>query len=188
MSVGRPRASSREVLAEAACELFLERGFVSTSLSQIASRAGVSRSSFFNYFDSKSDILWAGFDERMRATAAALAAGRGVSQSLTEFADGFTPDGLSLAIVHAAPMGLEEELERERAIRQLRLARLIAPHLDDAVSDPLRSEVFAAAHAAAVFAAVWQWARTGAGTTSLPDLLARSLLTASEGGTTGALA
>ena len=49
---GRPRASSRETLAEAACELFLEQGYEATSVVDIAQRAGVSRSSFFNYFSS----------------------------------------------------------------------------------------------------------------------------------------
>ena len=62
---GRPRASSRETLAEAACELFLEQGYEATSIADITTRAGVSRSSFFNYFASKSDILWSGLDERV---------------------------------------------------------------------------------------------------------------------------
>ena len=62
---GRPKASSRETLAEAACELFLERGYDATSVADITQRAGVSRSSFFNYFASKSDVLWSGVDERI---------------------------------------------------------------------------------------------------------------------------
>ena len=71
---GRPKASSREILAEAACELFLEQGFEATSIADITSRAGVSRSSFFNYFASKSDILWASLDERITALESGLAA------------------------------------------------------------------------------------------------------------------
>lgn len=60
---GRPRAASREILEEAACELFLERGYDATSVADITSRAGVSRSTFFNYVESKSDLLWARFDD-----------------------------------------------------------------------------------------------------------------------------
>ncbi|HWU28147.1 MAG TPA: helix-turn-helix domain-containing protein, partial [Microbacterium sp.] len=71
---GRPRASSRETLAEAACELFLEQGYEATSVVDIAQRAGVSRSSFFNYFSSKSDVLWSGLDARIAAASVALAA------------------------------------------------------------------------------------------------------------------
>ena len=62
---GRPRASSRETLAEAASELFLEQGYEATSIADITQRAGVSRSSFFNYFSSKSDVLWSGLDARI---------------------------------------------------------------------------------------------------------------------------
>ena len=70
---GRPKASSRETIAEAACELFLEQGYNRTSVTDIAIRAGVSRSSFFNYFDTKSALLWGGFDERLDAACTALA-------------------------------------------------------------------------------------------------------------------
>ena len=42
---GRPKAISREMLAEAACELFLEQGYEQTSVSDIARRAGIARSS-----------------------------------------------------------------------------------------------------------------------------------------------
>ncbi|MGQ3198856.1 TetR/AcrR family transcriptional regulator, partial [Microbacterium aurantiacum] len=62
---GRPRASSPEMIAEAATELFLEQGYAATSVADIAARAGVSRSSFFNYFSSKSAILWADLDARI---------------------------------------------------------------------------------------------------------------------------
>lgn len=55
---GRPAATTRETIEEAACELFLEQGYESTSVSDIARRAGVSRSSFFNYFGGKTDVLW----------------------------------------------------------------------------------------------------------------------------------
>lgn len=55
---GRPAATTRETIEEAAYELFLEQGFAATSVSDIATRAGVSRSSFFNYFDGKRDVLW----------------------------------------------------------------------------------------------------------------------------------
>ena len=36
--------------------------------------AGVSRSSFFNYFSSKSDVLWSGLDERIAAATERLQA------------------------------------------------------------------------------------------------------------------
>ncbi len=70
------------MLSEAACELFLEQGYDATSVSDITRRAGVSRSSFFNYFSAKSDVLWSGFDARVDAAVADLR-------------DGGTPRGCS---------------------------------------------------------------------------------------------
>ncbi|MGB3376768.1 MAG: helix-turn-helix domain-containing protein, partial [Microbacterium sp.] len=91
---GRPRASSRETLAEAACELFLEQGYDDTSIVDITRRAGVSRSSFFNYFSSKSDVLWSGLDARIAVASVALAAlgtdadGRSVRAALEPIVQG----------------------------------------------------------------------------------------------------
>lgn len=50
------------MLEDAAAELFLEQTYAATTIDQIASRAGVSRNTFFNYFDSKSDLLWVELD------------------------------------------------------------------------------------------------------------------------------
>lgn len=169
---GRPRASSRQTLAEAACELFLERGYADTSIADITTRAGVSRSSFFNYFASKDDVLWVGFDERLDAASTRLT-DRGVTvvDALTAIGAGFTPDSLALAIGNADAMGLRDELARERAVRQGALARLVAARLRADGTPVLRSEVRAAAAAGAVMAAVWVWARAAPGRTALHDVI-----------------
>src|SRR5690625_7798635 len=74
-SAGRPKAISREMLEEAACELFLERGYADTSVVDITQRAGVSRATFFNYVDSKSDLLWASGDDAIAGIARTLGYG-----------------------------------------------------------------------------------------------------------------
>lgn len=173
--VGRPKVSSRETIAEAACELFLERGYEQTTVADIALRAGVGRSSFFNYFASKADVLWSGFDERADAARAALAIGADVRETLRAFAAGFTPDNLALAITHADAMGMADDLASERAIRQCRLARSIASCLRADGVPVLRAEVHAAAAAGALFAALWAWAGAGAGHADLPTVLEEAL-------------
>ncbi len=60
------------MLEEAASELFLERGYAATSVADITQRAGVSRSTFFNYVETKSDLLWSAFDEAAAALALSL--------------------------------------------------------------------------------------------------------------------
>lgn len=184
-SVGRPRASSRETIAEAACELFLEQGFEATSIADITSRAGVGRSSFFNYFASKSDILWAALDERIAALAGRLGAedetdaAAAVRAALAALGDGFAPDSLALALVNAHAMGLDDELEREAAVRRSRIGTAVSARLRAAGADPVRADVAGAAHGGAVLTAIDAWARSGAGRAPLRGPLREALDAAS---------
>lgn len=70
---GRPRASSRSMLEDAALDLFVEQSYAGTTIEQIAQRAGVSRNTFFNYFESKSDVFWVLVDDRLAELPEALA-------------------------------------------------------------------------------------------------------------------
>lgn len=178
MNTGRPKASSRETLAEAACELFLEQGYEATTVADITQRAGVSRSSFFNYFAAKGDVVWSAFDERMSGVLAALDADAEVPGTLAGAAAGFEPDSLALAIANAQAMGLADELERDRAVRQLRLAGAIAARLRRSGDAPLAAEVRAAGLAGAVLSAVWAWATGDPGRVPLSEVLAEALAAA----------
>ncbi|MCR2811290.1 MULTISPECIES: TetR/AcrR family transcriptional regulator [unclassified Microbacterium] len=55
---GRPRASTRSAISATALRLFSTHGFASTTVEQIATAAGISRSTFFNYFSSKAETIW----------------------------------------------------------------------------------------------------------------------------------
>ncbi|WP_336645389.1 TetR/AcrR family transcriptional regulator [Microbacterium sp. USHLN186] len=170
---GRPRASSRETLAEAACELFLEQGYDATSIVDITRRAGVSRSSFFNYFSSKSDVLWSNFDARVDAALIALARlgtdadGPAVQQALRPMLQGFAPDPLALALRNAAAMGVEGELLRDTGLRHARIASAIAATARSAGVDEVRAVILGAALATAVLSSLRVWAEHGAGQASL---------------------
>lgn len=51
--------------------LFAEEGYGGTTIESLAAAAGISKTSFFRYFRSKSDIVWGVFDkhiDRLRAT------------------------------------------------------------------------------------------------------------------------
>ncbi len=59
---GRPPGTSARELELVALRLFGDRGFEETTVDDIAAGAGVSRRTFFRYFDSKAEVLWSAFD------------------------------------------------------------------------------------------------------------------------------
>ncbi|MFI1935299.1 TetR family transcriptional regulator [Streptomyces sp. NPDC020330] len=63
----------REVLAQAAFQLFLERGFERTTVDDIVARAGVGRRSFFRYFPSKEDAVFPDHERCLAETTEFLA-------------------------------------------------------------------------------------------------------------------
>jgi mycofactocin system transcriptional regulator len=71
---GRPPGTSARKLEVVSLRLFTEHGFEETTVERIAAAAGVSRRTFFRYFDSKADVLWHAFDGEVRALRAAFAA------------------------------------------------------------------------------------------------------------------
>jgi mycofactocin system transcriptional regulator len=59
---GRPASTSHSTLERAAFVLFVDQGYDSTSVEDIASAAGIGRRTFFRYFQSKVDVVWGDFE------------------------------------------------------------------------------------------------------------------------------
>jgi TetR/AcrR family transcriptional regulator, regulator of mycofactocin system len=70
---GRPPGTSARALELISLRLFTEHGFDDTTVERIAAAAGVSRRTFFRYFDSKADVLWHAFDGEVRRLRDAFA-------------------------------------------------------------------------------------------------------------------
>ncbi len=79
----------REVIAQAALELFISNGFGATTLEQIANQAGVSAPTVVNYFGGKQEILLALLEQpdeqAMRVARANLDADSDPLEALCEF-------------------------------------------------------------------------------------------------------
>jgi mycofactocin system transcriptional regulator len=70
---GRPPGTSARELELIALRLFTEHGVEQTTVEEIAAAAGVSRRTFFRYFDTKAAVLWHEFDHEVQALRAAFA-------------------------------------------------------------------------------------------------------------------
>jgi AcrR family transcriptional regulator len=79
----RKRQQTRERLTRSAMTLFLERGFEATTLDDIAAAADISRRSFFHYFESKEDVVFAWQEDLTAALIAAVAARTAKESMLT---------------------------------------------------------------------------------------------------------
>ncbi len=160
---GRPRSSSREALEEAATELFLEHGYQNTTVDDIAARAGVSRATFFNYFPTKSAVLWVGVDRALDQLERALGTGASLEESLGMVAEAFGGVSLPLIASQAEAMNTGEDVLSEAGKRIIMLARLVAG------SSISPDRVWSTT--GAIVGACLEWARAGVSRKGLPHYL-----------------
>ncbi|MGH3814820.1 MAG: TetR family transcriptional regulator [Pseudonocardiaceae bacterium] len=69
----RKKQRTRNALIDAAFRLFTERGYENTTVADIADAAEVSTRTFFSYFPTREDVIFADTDERLAAMRTALA-------------------------------------------------------------------------------------------------------------------
>lgn len=67
------RARTRLAIVEAGARLFAERGYDQTTVADIAAAAEIGKRTFFDYFDSKEQLLFPGGDARAEAALNAIA-------------------------------------------------------------------------------------------------------------------
>jgi AcrR family transcriptional regulator len=99
----------KERIADAAATLFLSSGYHSTSVREIAQRAGLSVGSVFNYFTSKEEILFYLFSRNQERTESTLRDQQAEFERLK--AEGVNPRDL-LWLAYQSYVRLVEELRR----------------------------------------------------------------------------
>ena len=134
--VPRSGAEARRRLAQAALDLYRERGFEQTTTAQIAARAGVNERTFFRHFPDKREVLFDG-EADLRAE---------LTQAVAEAPDGLQPLDVLLRAFRRAGSVLEESRPYSEprleviavtpALHERELAK--AASLTDAIAQALR--------------------------------------------------
>jgi AcrR family transcriptional regulator len=135
----RKKAQTRRALQDTAVALFARQGFDHTTVEEIADACDVSPRTFFRYFASKEDVLFATADERLRALLDALAArppGEPPLRSMREAALQLVPDYTS----HRDQLATRKRIVAEtESLRSHGLERQLG--WDDAVTEALRQRL-----------------------------------------------
>ncbi|CAN5171272.1 hypothetical protein BH09ACT5_BH09ACT5_16200 [soil metagenome] len=167
---GRPQVSSREMLQEAAFDLFLEKGYEATTIAEISRVAGVSRNTFFNYFAGTSDVFWVDTDSSATALAASLAAAPAdqplmpaIRHALLEVARAFGPGRVPWALTQYPLIGAADQLQASGMSRLSDHTRALVAFADARLPLAARPLGHAACYASlgAALAAAWDWASAG---------------------------
>ena len=163
------KPTARDRLAQAAFDLFNERGYEQTTVDEIAERAGLGRATFFRHYRSKEDVIFPDHD-RLLAQVRERLRSSGNGSALTAVAD-----AVRLVLLHYLDEG---DLARRRyaltssvpALREreivsvARYQRLFREFIADWMAaatepDPLRAELMAAAVVAAHNHVLRRWLR-----------------------------
>jgi AcrR family transcriptional regulator len=139
--MGRWQPGAHERLADAALDLYLERGFDQTTVADIAERAGVTERTFFRYFADKREVLFQGsarLEELVVETVADAAPGAsafdaamaGVRATAAYLTD-LDFSRRRAAAIEANPGLLERELLKLASMRAATAAALRARGADD---------------------------------------------------------
>lgn len=164
------RASVRAKIAQSVFTVFAERGFEETTATEAAEAAGISRASFFRYFSSKEEAVFAALEAMGEDIAAALAERPADEDTWTAMRRAFDAavrnyersPAETLARVRLArgtPALRAHELERQLQWRAM-IADALEPRLGMDRGD-VRAEALAAAAVSALDAAVSCWAERG---------------------------
>lgn len=177
------------MLEEAAYELFLEQGYAGTTAADIARRAGVSRGTFFNYFQTKADVFWVDIDAtierlshvlaRQRTQAQQNAQDRGnrdpsarivsstyatIAESLREVAASLGPDRVPWLLTQFEAIGSPSEVRSAALDRFLEVATVLQRFIassDGVAVDGVKARTVSYTVLGAVLAAAQSWAAAG---------------------------
>jgi AcrR family transcriptional regulator len=168
MARWEPNAAER--LAQAALELFAERGYERTTVIDIAQRAGLGKTTFFRYFQDKREVLFGGGTmEDLLAEAIVTAPPSATPLQAVAHAldaagqDVFTPGRRAFVSRRRAVIAANPELQEREALKNLGLITSMTDALKRRGVPDLISRVAAELGALAAAIAYERWTETSVG-------------------------
>ncbi|MHB9856946.1 TetR/AcrR family transcriptional regulator [Streptomyces sp. YIM S03343] len=145
--MARWEPNARIRLVRAALDLFVEQGYDATTVSQIADRAGLTRTTFFRHFPDKREVLFAGQELHTRLIIEAIDAVPDaatpldtVGAALDALADTFTDDRREFSARLRPVIAGHRELQERAALKRAGLAAAVAEGLQKhGVTEPAAS-------------------------------------------------
>lgn len=141
---------ARERLETAAFDLFEEQGYESTTVAQIAERAGLNRATFFRHFTDKREAVLAGEDvltklfvEGVHGAAPNSDAATCLHAALVATGTVMTPQRRAAALRRIAIVGTNPELQERGELKFAHLAEAIAQALRQRGIDDLSARLAA---------------------------------------------
>jgi AcrR family transcriptional regulator len=155
----RKKQQTREAIHRAAMRLFAERGFEATTIADIAAAADVAPRTFFSYFATKEEVVFADFEvafadldrtlrERPPGATTLDALRAWVVEAARRFGGDAKREGLEARLVKESPAVAACELQHMKRVED-RLAEAIADDLGEP-PDALRPRLVAATTIAAI--------------------------------------
>ena len=178
--MGRWEPNARGRLEQAALELFIERGFEQTTVTEIAGRAGLTQRTFFRHFADKREVLFWGQGALQELFVSTVASAPDSAAPLDAVAAALEAAGAVLQERHEsarqrqAIINANAELRERELIKLAVLASAIAGALRQrGVSDPTAS--LTAEAGIAVFKIAFERWVNGTGQPDLPKVIRESL-------------
>ena len=179
----RKRRQTRGRIEHAAMALFLDRGFDQTTIEDITDAADVSKRSFFDYFPSKEEVVFAWQDSFADALVAAIAA-RPANEPLVTVVEeavsttvmaSFDPQSLALADLIRQTPALYARDHLKYAKLELRLTEALSARSKAKDSEKLRVRLLSAVVIGAMRVGGEQWHEIQQ--PASPETLVRALFT-----------
>lgn len=157
-----PNASQR--LTEAAVELFIERGYETVTVAQIAERAGLTKRTFFRHFTDKREILFGGQESYRLMFAEAIAGApdsatplEAVGAAVRAFAAGIEPERRDAMTKRQAIIADNPDLQERELLKRAALTAAIVDALHARGVDEPTASLAAHVGALALDAALRGW-------------------------------